>query len=91
MLPLTALPIGDVNRIVFLVSLSLVNVTLICLPFQLGKVILPRPTLGLACTLTLGTVVMDSRTGVVRLMPHGNLAHLDYYDVALLFWHDDRL
>jgi hypothetical protein len=92
MLPLISLPMGDVNRIVFLVSLSLENVTLICLPFQLGKVILPRPTLGLACTLTFGTAIMYARSGDVGLMPHSNLMRcLNEKPIAFPFRHDDWL
>ena len=92
MLPLMLLPVGDVNRIVFLVSLSLANVTIICLPFQLGKVILPCTTLCLACTLTFGTVIMYARSGDVGLMPHSNLMRcLNEKPVAFPFRHDDRL
>ena len=56
-------------------------------PF-LGKVVVPCPTLGLACTLTLGAVVVDSATRLMWLVTHCHLPNFDWnLDCLLLAFH----
>ena len=58
---------------------------------MLDTLFLPRTTLCLACTLTLGSVVVDACASDVGLVADGNLIDTHNQRVAFLLGHRHRL